>query len=74
MELERPILVGLDKLVLYRRKIEGAKRELKLAFWIGRERLGREERERVTEDSRMEGRRGVLRREENQPMKDMWLR
>lgn len=38
-------------------------------FWTWNDNSKFEEREEVTEDSRMEGRRGVFRRPENHPMR-----
>lgn len=57
-----------------RRKIEGRKTKLTVEFWIGTDKLGIEERERVTANSRTDGRRGVLRREENQPIRAFLFR
>ena len=51
--------------------MQGGKREdseeIEFGFWIWEENWEREEREEVTENSRMEGRRGERRRAENQP-------
>lgn len=63
-------IVWSGKGVVRRRKIEGGRVRHKLSLMIGTDMWVVEEREEVTEDSRSEGRSGVLRRAENQPRRE----